>query len=227
MLHKVLETHFELSGNKYTNCSNSYTFFRRSQRKFVNDKTRRSLTLHLKMNNTMMKLKFCIVSLALSTQFMACDDDENHEVSNNLQNLATVEAFITELENEDPNIFTRLTTDPVVVLKMNPDASQNEVRFVGTEQVQGYLTGIFDLFSQIEFNDIRINSTDDGATVFVQANGNFIVAGADTPYNNVYVLRYDFDELGRIASIEEYLNPVINGEFLGQPLGSCQTVICN
>lgn len=48
---------------------------------------------------------------------------------------------------------------------------------------------------------------EDGQTVFVEANGNFIVKGTRKPYKNTYVFVFEVKQR-EITAIREYNNPL-------------------
>ncbi len=177
-----------------------------------------------------MKKNIIFIFVLGMTPFLgACDDDDDgmDNGNNAASNEAIAQQFLEELQDENANLLTRFSSTPEVILKMNPNATQDPTTFIGEEAVAGYFNTIFDLFSQITLLDTRTTPAADGNSIFAQFNGDFTVDGANTPYRNVYIIRLDFNANGEIDVIEEYLNPVINGEFLGQPLGSCQEVICD
>lgn len=103
-------------------------------------------------------------------------------------------------------MFDLFGESPVVRVMMNPDGTQNPIVYDGIGAIEEYFTFIFNTFSPIQFTDIRITTADNGRTAFVQANGAFTVEEAGSPYNNVYVLRFDINEAGQIVATEEYLN---------------------
>ena len=176
----------------------------------------------------MKRLKFLLFIFPL---LVSCDDDDTDDMitpeTSSAMNIQTVSDFLELLTEENEDLFDFFSDNPVVTLRMNPDGSQNGEVYQGTGQVQGYFNEIFQAFSVIRIQDVRLTASEDGRSVFAQFNGDFEVEATGTPYRNVYISRVDFNEQGEIMAIEEYLNPVINGVYLGIPLGPCQEVICN
>lgn len=160
----------------------------------------------------------------------SCDDEEEVVVTPQnptSENVKTTQKYIDEFQNQNQEVFSLLSANPNVFARMNSNGTQNAIEYIGIDRTRGYFNFVFSRFSEIKFKDVRITPATNGTTVFVQANGFFIVEGVGSPYNNVYIFRIDFDSAGKITTIEEYFNPVINGEFLRQPLGSCQEIICD
>jgi ketosteroid isomerase-like protein len=176
----------------------------------------------------MKKLRMLLSSLFLGFTILSCNNDDDVEPLNMAaQNVNTVERYLEGIQNESQDIFLEFAPSPSLVVKMNADASQTEIVFANIDQIRGYINSVFALFSKIEFNDVRITPSENGSSVFAQANGDFTVEGVGSPYRNVYIFRIDFNSVGEVTKVEEYFNQVVNGQFLGQPLGSCQEVICN
>lgn len=89
--------------------------------------------------------------------------------------------------------------------------------FEGKDAVVANLTRITENFEQIEFVDERLYTSEDGQTVFVEANGNFTVKGTGEPYNNTYVFVFEVEN-GQIVAIREYNNPLTIAETFNIPL---------
>lgn len=121
---------------------------------------------------------------------------------------ARTQALVAALERKDLEAVTALIHEQatLTVPLSFSGAPEPAGRFVGKEQVLGYVQGVFTNMAVVDFADVRITVTDNGKTSFVQAKGQFTVADG-RPYHNVYVFRYDWQH-GRVISIEEYANPV-------------------
>ncbi|EFC86058.1 nuclear transport factor 2 family protein [Parafrankia sp. EUN1f] len=78
------------------------------------------------------------------------------------------------------------------------------------------LRQISTMVSTVRFVDTRVSVTGDGATSFMQANGDFVTA-AGKPYRNTYVFRLDWRE-DLITQVEEYTNPITICASFGLPL---------
>ncbi|AZM47489.1 hypothetical protein DMB38_18330 [Streptomyces sp. WAC 06738] len=125
--------------------------------------------------------------------------------------------FIRALERKDLETVSELThreatlTLPLSLTGKREDAA----RFTGKEQVLGYVQGVFTTMGEIDFTGVRVSTTTDGTTSFVQAAGNFTTADG-RPYENDYIFRYDWKN-GRLVHIEEYGNPVTFCNVIGSP----------
>ncbi len=125
--------------------------------------------------------------------------------------------ILDALEQKDLTTVRRLTSDnATLTLPMALSGDRGATaRFVGEDQVLGYIGQLFTGMSVIEFNQVRVTTSDDGQTTFVQANGDFVTADG-RPYENVYVIRYDWRH-GQLQHAEEYANPVTFCRTIGHP----------
>jgi ketosteroid isomerase-like protein len=130
---------------------------------------------------------------------------------------ARTHAFLAALEREDLRTVAAMTDEraTLTVALSFSGAQEPAGRFVGREQVLGYVRGVFTNMAVVDFTDERVSVTGDGNTSFVQANGRFTAADG-RPYDNVYVFRYDWHD-GRIVGVEEYANPVTFCTTFGHP----------
>ena len=76
----------------------------------------------------------------------------------------------------------------------------------GRQAFGSRLGSISGLMKSAKFIDRRVTVSADGATTFVQTNGDFITADG-RPYQNVYVFRFDWRD-DKIVTWEEYANPM-------------------
>ena len=76
----------------------------------------------------------------------------------------------------------------------------------GRQAFGSRLGSISGLMKSAKFIDRRVTASADGATTFVQTNGDFITADG-RPYQNVYVFRFDWRD-DKIVTWEEYANPM-------------------
>jgi ketosteroid isomerase-like protein len=90
--------------------------------------------------------------------------------------------------------------------------------FDGKDAVLGYLQLILDNFKHAVLVDRQTFSTDDGATVFMEGQGDLILKQTGQPYRNIYVFRFSISD-GKITEIREYANPVIYAKALGLKAG--------
>lgn len=126
-------------------------------------------------------------------------------------------ALLDALEREDLPAVAAMTDQRVTLtVPLSFSGAQEPAgRFVGREQVLGYVDSVFTNMATIDFVDVRVSVTAGGKTSFVQANGQFTAADG-RPYPNVYVFRYDWSG-GRVTRIEEYANPVTFCKTFGHP----------
>ena len=137
--------------------------------------------------------------------------------SSQVKTLRNTHKIIEALERKDLETVSAMTADRAVLqhaLALSGDRDE-AARFVGKEQVMGYIGGVFTMFGTINFTDVRVTVSADGRSSFVQANGDFTTADG-RPYLNVYLFRYDWQN-GQAVSIEEYANPVTFCRTVGHP----------
>jgi ketosteroid isomerase-like protein len=130
---------------------------------------------------------------------------------------AQTKAFLAALERKDLRTVAAMTDDrATLTVSLSFSGAQEPAgRFVGKEQVLGYVRSVFTNMAIVDFTDERVTVTGDGRTSFVQANGRFTAADG-RPYDNVYVFRYDWQN-GRVVGTEEYANPVTFCTTFGHP----------
>jgi ketosteroid isomerase-like protein len=142
---------------------------------------------------------------------------EEGKGSSQVKTLRNTQRIIEALERKDLETVSAMTADQAVLqhaLALSGDRDE-AARFVGKEQVMGYIGGVFTMFGTINFTDVRVTVSADGRSSFVQANGDFTTADG-RPYLNVYLFRYDWQN-GQAVSIEEYANPVTFCQTVGHP----------
>lgn len=129
-------------------------------------------------------------------------------------------AFLDAVCHKDMATVTDMLDDRITVtVSLSFDGSQRPAgRFVGKDAVLGYFRGVFTRMAVIEFTDVRVSVTGDGATSFVQADGDFTAADG-RPYRNVYVNRHDWHG-DRVVNLEEYANPITFTNTFGDPTGA-------
>ncbi len=120
--------------------------------------------------------------------------------------LETVQAYVRAMETRDKEaVAETLAAD---VMHIFPIAGPAKVAgiFEGHDEVMGYFDGFDAKFRSIEFIDKRWTESADGNTVFLEARGDAVVEHSGTPYQNLYVERFDLKE-GKIVRITEYADP--------------------
>lgn len=136
------------------------------------------------------------------------------------KNLATVQTFFDALEGHDVSKIDPLLADRVVEiipLSLSGDPAP-ETTFDGKQAVMGYLTTIVNNFSRAALTNREYTASEDGQRVFLEAKGDLIVRGTETPYRNTYVFRFDFSG-DKVVEIREYANPVTFASAFGLAVG--------
>jgi ketosteroid isomerase-like protein len=115
--------------------------------------------------------------------------------------------FLNLLEAGDQAGMAGMLDDQVVwSTPMSWGSAEDGEPARGREAFGSRLGAISGLMRSARFTDRRITASSDGATTFVQANGDFVTADG-RPYRNVYVFRFDWRD-SKIVSWEEYANPI-------------------
>ena len=121
--------------------------------------------------------------------------------------LAVVQGFLQAVAAEDMRAAdTLLSGSAEFVLPFHPsgDVSAAAVRRIPAPV---YLSSLFANYDQIVFAEQIAHIANEGRSVFLEAYGDFRVAGSGRPYRNRYLFRFDIYD-GRIERITEYRNPV-------------------
>ena len=139
---------------------------------------------------------------------------------NGPQNLESAKLFFLALEKHDKiALDVLLDAEVVEVIPLSNTGDPKPFsEFKGKDAVIGYLHGIIDNFVQTVLLNKRYYVSDDGSTVFVEANGDLIQAKTNKPYNNVYIFKFVFADT-KIIHISEYANPIAYSKIAGLPIG--------
>ena len=86
--------------------------------------------------------------------------------------------------------------------------------FEGKEEVLDYTFGLFDGFSSLVWTNKAWTVGDDGATVFMEAKSEAVVAHSGAPYRNTYVMLTRVRG-GKVVEHTEYFNPLPVLEMIG------------
>jgi ketosteroid isomerase-like protein len=121
---------------------------------------------------------------------------------------ATTNRFLDLLEAGDrEGIGAMLDPDVVWSTPMTTSGDPGDAeRIEGTAAFFARARAIAGLNRSVRFADRRVTTSADGATTFVQTQGDFRTSDG-RPYRNVYVFRFDWRD-GRIVSWDEYANPI-------------------
>ena len=162
-----------------------------------------------------MLLRLWITAIATTTLVTTGIAVKARTNSNSAEIVATA---MNRFENADIGSFAELIA-PNARFENVFNLPNTPRTFEGKDAVVANLTGITENFEQIEFVDERLYTSEDGQTVFVEANGNFTVRGTGESYNNTYVFVFEVEN-GQIVAIREYNNPLIVAETFNIPLSS-------
>jgi len=134
--------------------------------------------------------------------------------------LNLAETFFEALEKRDISLIARHLADDIVEIIPFSNTGKPDpfYTFNGKAEVLTYLNTIVTNFSRVVLVNKRFSIGDDGSTVFVQAEGDLVQADTGTPYQNVYVFKFEFRD-GKIVHIDEYANPITYALLVGLPLG--------
>jgi ketosteroid isomerase-like protein len=121
---------------------------------------------------------------------------------------AATNRFLDLLEAGDrAGLAAMLHPDVVWITPMTASGDPADAeRTEGTSAFFAHARAIAALNRSARFADRRVTTSADGATTFVQTQGDFRTADG-RPYRNVYVFRFDWRD-GLIVSWEEYANPI-------------------
>ena len=135
---------------------------------------------------------------------------------NSSENLAAVETFFIALEQHDRDLLGPLLAPEVIEIIpfSNTGTPEPWVEFNGKEAVLGYLGTIITNFSRVVLTDKQFYVADDGNAIFLEAKGDLIQRSTSTPYRNVYVFKFLFDNR-KIVHVPEYANPIPIAKLMG------------
>jgi uncharacterized protein len=141
--------------------------------------------------------------------------------------IAVAEAFLNGLQSKNLPAMSRLMADDVQLkqpLTLTPKPSE----FNGRAEVEPYIGRVMGAFERISFKNLRFTEAKEGISVFVQMDGDFVVAGSGKAYQNTYVMRLEMRLEGqeiKVTKIEEYFNPIVVGCALSPDLAAfCQSI---
>ena len=135
-----------------------------------------------------------------------------------VESKAVVEAFFRTKENHNLADLTALFADKVVYTFPLPASGAQENWFVyeGKQATVEYQRKTLDAFSQLKMREVQITVSDDGETVFVESQGDY-VSKEGKPYKNVYIFKFVLED-GKIGKVFEYANPVTYAMLVGLPI---------
>jgi len=115
--------------------------------------------------------------------------------------------FLNAMEAADVKVLASMLDEDIIwSAPMSASGGQEVETVQGLDAFGARLMEIGGLMQSAKFADRRITVSADGATSFVQSNGEFVTTDG-RPYRNVYVFRFDWVD-DKIVAWEEYANPV-------------------
>ena len=140
--------------------------------------------------------------------------------TDHLAPLDLVEIFFEALEKHDISLIERHLADDVVEIIPFSNTGKPDpfYAFNGKAEVLGYLNTIVTNFSRVVLVDRRYSVSDNGSSVFLQAEGDLVQAGTGAKYQNVYIFKFEIRD-GQLVHIDEYANPITYALLAGLPLG--------
>lgn len=121
------------------------------------------------------------------------------------QNLATTRELIKNTQNKNlDQLLSHFIDDAVFAQPFNP--ADADFAYRGKSEIGDGFQGIFGLIEKFGYDDQRYTVSNDGLTVFFEAQGNMAFAGTGNDYKNYYVFRVDFTKDGKVHKLTEYMN---------------------
>lgn len=118
-----------------------------------------------------------------------------------------VREFIRQVEAKDLQAVINLLSENVV-FEQPYQLPGRPSRFEGKQSTEGFFQQLNQTFITIRFTNLRTIVAADGQTVTIEAQGDFVVAANEKPYQNLYIAVLQIED-GKIAMIREYFNPLI------------------
>jgi ketosteroid isomerase-like protein len=171
----------------------------------------------MKINSKINLAKTTIV-LLVAIMVMSCNNknkESAHAISIELghTNLEIVKKLFHFMENKDlENAINGFTEEAVFAQPFNPKGA--DFAYNGKEEIKNGLIRIFGIIDTISYTYESYTKSADGSTVFVETKGEMTLSNG-TPYNNSYVFRFDFNNIGKVTKVTEYMNSL----YLAQTFG--------
>ena len=120
---------------------------------------------------------------------------------------SVVEPFFEAVAREDLVAVQKfITPDSIVQAMFNPNG-QNGAAHIRSFPATAYFAIVTRNYENIVFSDRIFSVSRDGRTVWMEAQGNLIVAATGKPYRNGYVFKLTLEN-GKIKAIQEWVNTV-------------------
>lgn len=151
------------------------------------------------LSMTLRAFSVALLSGSLWTGFAYADKDSGRDVE------AIANTFFAALEHEDAELaLSLLAPEAMLHAPYNPngDASDAGIRSFPASL---YVKGALATYDNLVFVNRHYSITDDGRTVWIEAQGRLRVAASGRPYENRYVFKIALAE-GKIEAITEYTN---------------------
>lgn len=116
-----------------------------------------------------------------------------------------VAPFFDAVAREDlASVQTFITPDATVQAMFNPNGL-NGAEHIRTFPTTAYFGIVSRNYDNIAFSDRVFSVADNGSTVWMEAQGQLVVAATGAPYRNGYVFKLTLEN-GRIRTIQEWVN---------------------
>jgi ketosteroid isomerase-like protein len=112
------------------------------------------------------------------------------------------EIFVLVDAQRTDELCERFADDAVMELPFAPGKMAR--RYVGIDQVRGFITSVRDSFSSFAMVVDAVHATTDPDLVIVEHHSDAVVAEDGRPYRNRYVTFVRFDAAGKIVQWREY-----------------------
>ncbi|WP_113698535.1 nuclear transport factor 2 family protein [Nonomuraea lactucae] len=123
--------------------------------------------------------------------------------------LSLAQAFFAAFEGRDPaGVEAVLAPEANITIPLSIEGTPEPwYVFDGREHVMGYIHSVAAKFDRVAFLDKVYTVSEDGSSVFLQANGDILSTAEKLVYRNVYIFKVDIAN-GKIVKVWEYANPV-------------------
>lgn len=112
-------------------------------------------------------------------------------------------------------VLATFAEDSCFAQPFNP--TQPGLLFKGKKEIRAGFQQIFAFIKRINYLDSRYTVSDDGTTIFLETQGDMVLAGRNLEYKNFYIFRFDFNCEGQIKLLTEYMNSLYLSQILNPP----------
>ncbi|MEM7781428.1 MAG: hypothetical protein AAF697_13650 [Pseudomonadota bacterium] len=102
---------------------------------------------------------------------------------------------------------SHLVSNAPIHAMFNP-TGETDASSIRTFPAVAYFGVVTQNYENIVFSDRTYSVSEDGKTVWMEANGNLRLEGTGTPYLNRYVFKFTLNEDHKVTEIREWVNTV-------------------